>query len=71
VQEFSVRIFNSLLNSVDASYKATFETFLDFAELHRDIVRQFGRFPHRNTILGRADTPEEAAYLARDLRNAG
>jgi uncharacterized protein (DUF924 family) len=31
---------------------------------HRDIVRRFGRFPHRNAILGRVSTPEEIAYLA-------
>ncbi|MBT6274034.1 MAG: DUF924 domain-containing protein [Chromatiales bacterium] len=31
---------------------------------HRDIVARFGRFPHRNHTLGRADTPEEAAHLA-------
>lgn len=34
------------------------------AEHHRDIVRRFGRFPHRNTILGRATTQEEEEYLA-------
>ena len=35
------------------------------AHAHRDVIRQFGRFPHRNAILGRTSTPEEAAYLAR------
>jgi uncharacterized protein (DUF924 family) len=34
------------------------------AQHHRDIVRRFGRFPHRNAILGRSTTPEEAEYLA-------
>lgn len=33
-----------------------------FAEHHRDIIRRFGRFPHRNAILGREDTPQERAY---------
>jgi len=37
---------------------------LRFAEHHRNIVRRFGRFPHRNAILGRASTPEEQAWLA-------
>lgn len=32
---------------------------------HRDVIARFGRFPHRNAILGRASTPEEAAYLAK------
>lgn len=33
------------------------------ARHHRDIIRRFGRFPHRNAILGRVSTPEEAAWL--------
>jgi uncharacterized protein (DUF924 family) len=36
---------------------------LKWAELHADIIRRFGRFPHRNAILGRATTPEEQAFL--------
>jgi uncharacterized protein (DUF924 family) len=36
---------------------------LKWAELHADIVRQFGRFPHRNAVLGRNTTPEEQAFL--------
>jgi uncharacterized protein (DUF924 family) len=36
-----------------------------FAELHADIIRKFGRFPHRNSALGRATTPEEQAFLDR------
>jgi uncharacterized protein (DUF924 family) len=34
-----------------------------WAVKHCDVIRRFGRFPHRNPILGRASTPEEAAYL--------
>lgn len=34
-----------------------------FALLHLDVIRRFGRFPHRNGVLGRETTPEEAAYL--------
>ena len=36
---------------------------LHWAELHADIIRRFGRFPHRNAVLGRTTTPEEKAYL--------
>jgi uncharacterized protein (DUF924 family) len=36
---------------------------LDFAQRHADIVFRFGRFPHRNAILGRESTPEEIAFL--------
>jgi uncharacterized protein (DUF924 family) len=39
------------------------EPDLSHAKRHRDIIRRFGRFPHRNPILGRAMTPEEQRYL--------
>ena len=39
---------------------------LKWAKHHREIVRRFGRFPHRNTILGRDSTPEELTYLNSD-----
>jgi len=37
----------------------------DYAERHRDIIRRFGRFPHRNGILGRQSTPAEIEFLAQ------
>jgi len=40
------------------------ENYARYARLHRDIIARFGRFPHRNAILGRASTPEELAFLA-------
>ncbi len=36
---------------------------LDFAKQHRDIIARFGRFPHRNAVLGRASTAEETEFL--------
>ncbi len=39
------------------------EDALRYAVAHRDIIRRFGRFPHRNVILGRASTPEEVEFL--------
>ena len=36
---------------------------LKWAEMHADIIRRFGRFPHRNAVLGRTTTPEEQAFL--------
>ena len=44
--------------------------WLSHAEGHRDIIRRFGRFPHRNRILGRSSTPDEIAFL-RDGGFAG
>jgi uncharacterized protein (DUF924 family) len=39
------------------------EEFVKYAVLHRDIIERFGRFPHRNPMLGRETTPEEKAFL--------
>ncbi len=53
-QDISVVQFEKLGNS----------NYLEYAQAHRDVIRRFGRFPHRNAILGRTSTPEESAYLA-------
>jgi uncharacterized protein (DUF924 family) len=39
--------------------------YLDYAIRHRDVIAEFGRFPHRNAYLGRASTPQEEIYLAQ------
>ena len=47
-----------------ALFRATGDAdLLKWAELHADIIRRFGRFPHRNAVLGRATTAEEQAFL--------
>ena len=47
-----------------ALYKASGDADgLKWAEIHADIIRRFGRFPHRNAALGRITTPEEQAFL--------
>ena len=40
------------------------EAPLDYARKHAVIIERFGRYPHRNAVLGRASTPEELAFLA-------
>lgn len=50
--------------SVELFTRAGLEDNLRFAHHHREIVRRFGRFPHRNAILGRESTAEEIAWLA-------
>lgn len=39
------------------------ENNLQFLHRHTEIIRRFGRYPHRNSVLGRASTPEELAFL--------
>ncbi|MEM7430599.1 MAG: DUF924 family protein [Pseudomonadota bacterium] len=64
VQDKGVELFTKLAEAVSPTFRETFETMAQFAELHRDIIRQFGRFPHRNKLLGRQNTPEEDEFLA-------
>jgi uncharacterized protein (DUF924 family) len=71
VQAKSVEIFQRLANAVSPTYRETFETVAQFAELHHDIIQQFGRFPHRNKALNRKNTPEEEEYLAGDSPTFG
>lgn len=44
---------------------------MKWARLHHGIVARFGRFPHRNAILGRANTPEEASWLSEQVAFKG
>ena len=71
VQAKSVEVFRHLAESVSETERETFMTVLQFAELHKDIIDQYGRFPHRNELLNRDNTPEENEYLAGDSLNFG
>jgi uncharacterized protein (DUF924 family) len=53
-QDFSVGLFKA----------AKLESNLRFAQHHRELIRKYGRFPHRNRLLGRQSTPDELEYLA-------
>lgn len=57
-QERSVELVRSL-----HAIHPEFESTLDYALRHRQVIQRFGRFPHRNEILGRETTPEEAEFL--------
>jgi uncharacterized protein (DUF924 family) len=59
-QRRSVELFERLANERDGPDVVT------YAVAHRDIVERFGRFPHRNGILGRETTPEEAVFLTTE-----
>ncbi len=63
LQELSVKAFQKLLDSVSMSEHSLFESFLDYALRHHVIIEKFGRFPHRNSILGRESTLEELEFL--------
>jgi uncharacterized protein (DUF924 family) len=59
LQDLSVRCFEALV-----ALEPDLQDLLDYALKHRDIVRRFGRFPHRNAILGRPSSAAEIAFLA-------
>jgi uncharacterized protein (DUF924 family) len=61
-QEVCVRLFAELASITRAE---AVNGSARFAEAHRDVIARFGRFPHRNAILGRESSPEEQAYLEK------
>ncbi|MEM1390228.1 MAG: DUF924 family protein [Pseudomonadota bacterium] len=64
-QDASIQNYQDLLEDARPDFKALCENTLDYAHRHRDVIKQYGRFPHRNKILGRENTDAEAEYLSR------
>lgn len=62
-QEQCVQQFGSLLERAPAADRELFTAFQHYAAAHHRIIERFGRFPHRNAVLGRASTAEELAFL--------
>ncbi len=63
MQETCVQLFTAFSYELKGQAKKKILNNVVYAEKHRDIIAQFGRFPHRNTILGRQSSPEEQAFL--------
>ena len=61
--ELCLELFESLLDSAPELLQADAKYYLDFALQHKAIIERFGRYPHRNKILGRASSDEEAKFL--------
>lgn len=55
--------FENLVNDVDESLKNKMIFFKDYAVRHYDVIKRFGRFPHRNKILDRVSTEDEVEFL--------
>jgi uncharacterized protein (DUF924 family) len=62
-QERGVALFEAFREEVDPPLRERVVSLLGFAERHRDIVRRFGRFPHRNAVLERTSTAAELEFL--------
>jgi uncharacterized protein (DUF924 family) len=63
VQQRCVDLFHSFTEESEGRVRERMAHSLGYAIAHRDIVAKWGRFPHRNALLGRESTPEEKAFL--------
>jgi len=68
LQDECVAHFTRLVADAPQALKQRLQGNLDYAHQHRDIIALFGRFPYRNAVLGRADTPEEKDFLRKGPR---
>ena len=71
VQDESVAAFRALAADSPPEHRAVFEGCLDFALLHQRIVKRFGRFPHRNRVLGRRNSEAEQKFLVEEAQTFG
>ena len=62
-QREAVRLFEKLMSAATDHTRTSFQSALDYARRHAEVIEKFGRFPHRNDVLGRTSTPEEAAWV--------
>ncbi len=65
-QDESLAAYRRLREEAPKELESLFASVLQHAEAHHSIIQRFGRFPHRNRILGRPTTPEEQAYLSAE-----
>ena len=63
MQDRGVGGLQALVARAEPGFRDILSGFLDYARRHREVIRRFGRFPHRNAVLGRAPTRDEQAYL--------
>jgi uncharacterized protein (DUF924 family) len=64
-QHESLRVLGEIVATAPADWRPLLEGFLPYAERHFQLIERFGRFPHRNAVLGRVTTNEEQTYLDR------
>jgi uncharacterized protein (DUF924 family) len=69
IQDESVKLYERLAQAGDDTTKPVLNDVLRYVRMHRDIIQQFGRFPHRNRILGRTSTPPELAFLSKSAND--
>lgn len=65
LQEQSVSLYELLLEISMPEYRHILNKFYQYAIYHHDIIKKYGRFPHRNAVLGRQSSSEEQQFLAQ------
>lgn len=65
LQQRSVELFTALRDGSPKNMRAMAETYLDHAIAHQKVIEEFGRFPHRNSMLSRTTTSDEFNYLRK------
>jgi uncharacterized protein (DUF924 family) len=63
MQREGVGLFERMCAEAPAEWRAFAENILQFARRHLEIIERFGRFPYRNSVLGRSSTSAEREYL--------
>ena len=63
MQEESIAAYRRLQADAPAQHRKLFDSVLEFAQQHQNVIQRFGRFPHRNAALSRRSTPEEQQFL--------
>lgn len=71
IQQLSVERFQRRHNELAISDQRLFENFVSSAVEHCNIIERFGRFPHRNDVMGRSSTTAELTYLTGDAPRFG
>lgn len=68
--ERAVELAGDFVHEAPLQFRAPWRIGAERTAHYRDVIRRFGRFPHRNAILGRASTPDELAFLAQEATQA-
>ena len=63
-QRAGVQLMQALVDEAPEEWQPVARGYLDYAVRHHDIVAAYGRFPHRNSLLGRSSTDAETEFLA-------
>ncbi|MGF1508197.1 MAG: DUF924 family protein [Myxococcota bacterium] len=70
-QERCIELFERFQASAPARHRERIRRYVGYARRHRDIIERFGRFPHRNVLLGRESTESEQAFLGTEGSSFG